>query len=180
MIALRSGAMVALAVGLYGQAKPDAAPQDPAPRDIVGWDKIKWGMTIAEARAAYDIKTQPENKDNWTLLYLNPVKMSGVELGVQVGAREGSDKMALVRLWSFFGLPSSPPLAGSQDFDTLKTALIQEYGHPAREETKRGENFRLIKTVLWTFPSTSILMTLEQSASLPNLGSIYLDYTPSH
>ncbi len=42
---------------------------------------------------------------------------------------------------------------------------------------KRGENFRLIKTVLWTFPPPSILMTLEQSASLPNLGTIYLDYT---
>jgi hypothetical protein len=173
MIALRLGAMVALAVALYGQAKPD---------DVAGWDKIRWGMTIAEARAIYDIKIQPENKDNWTLLYLNPVKMSGVELGVQIGARqigarEGSEKIALVRLWSFFGLPSSVPSAGSQDFDTLKTTLIQKYGQPANEETKRGENFRLIKTVRWTFPSTSILMTLEQSASLPNLGNIYLDYT---
>jgi hypothetical protein len=168
MIALRLGATVALAVALYGQAKPD---------DVAGWDKIRWGMTIAEARAAYDINTQPENKDNWTLLYLNPVKISGVELGVQIGARQGSEKIALVRLWSFFGLPNSPPLARAQDFDTLKTSLIQKYGHPAREEMKRGENFRLIKTVLWTFPSTSILMTLEQSASLPNLGNIYLDYT---
>jgi len=178
MIALRLGALAALAVGLFAQP----APQDPAPQDIDGWDKIRWGMTIAEARAAYDIHTQPENKDNWTLLYLNPVKMSGVELGVQigarqVGAREGSEKIALVRLWSFFGLPSSAPSAGPQDFDTLKTALIQKCGHPAHEEMKRGENFRLIKTVLWKFPSTSILMTLEQSASLPNLGNIYLDYT---
>jgi hypothetical protein len=55
--------------------------------------------------------------------------------------------------------------------------LIQKYGPPASEEAKRGENFRLLKTVLWTFPSTSILMTLEQSASLPNLGNIILDYT---
>jgi hypothetical protein len=176
VIAARLGVFASVAVALYGQAKPN---------DVDGWDKIKWGMTIADARAAYDIHTQPENKDNWTLLYLNPVKMSGVELGVQigarqVGARQGGDKIALVRLWSFFGLPSSPPLAGSQDFDTLQTALTQKYGHPASEETKRGENFRLIKTVRWTFPSTSILMTLEQSASLPNLGSIYLDYTAAN
>jgi hypothetical protein len=184
MIAVRLCALAALAVVLYGQAKPkDSAPQDPAPQDINGWDKIRWGMTIAEARSAYDIHTDPEGTDNWTLLYLNPVKIGGVEMGVQVGARPGgekapgSERITLVRLWSFFGLSSSAPLAGPHDFDTLKTTLTQKYGHPADEETKRGENFRLIKTVLWTFPSTSILMTLEQSASLPNLGTIYLDYT---
>jgi hypothetical protein len=178
MIAVRFVALAALTVALYGQARPkDPAPQDPAPQDIDGWDKIRWGMTIAEIRAAYDIHAQPESKDNWTLLYLNPVKISGVEMGVQVGAREAAGKATLVRLWSFFGVPSAAPLAGAQDFDTLRAAQIQKYGHPAKEETRRGENGRFIKTVLWTFPSTSIVLTLEQSSSLPNLGTIYLDYT---
>jgi hypothetical protein len=173
MTAVRLGALAVLAVALYGQPKP----KDPAPQDIAGWDKVRWGMTIAEIRSAYDIHTEPESKDNWTLLYLKPVKIGGVEMGVQVGAREVAGKITLVRLWSFFGVPGAAPLAGAQDFDTLKTTLIQKYGHPAKEETTRGENGRLIKTVLWTFPSTSILMTLEQSTSLPNLGTIYLDYT---
>jgi hypothetical protein len=174
MIAVRLGALAALAVALYGQTKPN---------DVSGWDKIRWGMTIAEARAAYDIHTQTDSKDNWTLLYLNPVKTGGVEMGVQVGARPrgekmpGGDKITTVRLWSFFGLPSSAPLSGPQDFDTLKTTLTQQYGHPADEEMKRGENNHIIKTVLWTFPSTSILLSLEQSALLPNVGTIYLDYT---
>jgi hypothetical protein len=166
--AVRFGALLALAVALYGETKPT---------DVSGWDKIRWAMTIAEARAAYDIHTETESKDNWTLLYLNPIKTGGVEMGVQVGAREAAGKITLVRLWSFFGLPSSAPLAGARDFDTLKTTLIQKYGHPAHEETKRGENNHLIKTVLWTFPSTSVLLTLEQSALLPNVGTIYLDYT---
>jgi hypothetical protein len=173
MMAFRFGALAALAVALFGQPKP----RDPAPQDITGWDKIKWGMTIPEIRSAYNIHTEPESKDDWTLLYLNPVKISGVEMGVQVGAREVAGKITLVRLWSFFGVPNAAPLAGPQDFDTLKTALIQKYGHPANEETRRGENGRLIKTVLWTFPSTSIVLTLEQSTSLPNVGTIYLDYT---
>jgi hypothetical protein len=168
MIAVRLSVLAALTVALYAQTKPT---------DVSGWDKIRWGMTIAEARSAYDIHTAPENKDNWTLLYLNPVKISGVEMGVQVGAREAAGKITLVRLWSFFGIPSAAPSAGSQDFDTLRSALIQKYGDPAHEEVTRGENFRLIKIVRWTFPSTSIVMTLEQSASLPNLGNIYLDYT---
>jgi hypothetical protein len=172
MITARLSALAALAVALSAQPKP----KDPAPQDINGWDKIKWGMTIAEARSAYDIDSKPESKDNWTLLTLKPVKIDDVEMGFQVGARPGA-KITLVRLWSFFGLPSSAPLAGPQDFDTLEAMLTQKYGPPANQEAKRGENFRLIKTVLWKFPSTSILMTLEQSASLPNLGNIYLDYT---
>ncbi len=167
MIAVRLCALAALAVALYGQPKP---------KDVDGWDKIKWGMTIAQARSAYGIATQPESKDNWTLLDLKPVKVGAIEMGVQVGARQGRQKITLVRLWSFFGLPSSPPLAGPQDFDTLKTMLIQKYGSPASEEAKRGENFRLLKTVVWTFPSTSILLTLEQSSSLPNLGNIFVEY----
>jgi hypothetical protein len=167
VIAVRLCALIALAVALSGQARP---------KDVDGWDKIKWGVTIAQARFAYAVESQPESKDNWTLLDLKPVKVGAIEMGVQVGARLGSQQISLVRLWSFFGLPSSAPLAGPQDFDTLKTTLIQKYGPPDNEETKRGENFRLLKTVLWKFPSTSILLTLEQSSSLPNLGNIFLEY----
>lgn len=168
---MRLTALALLALPLYGQ-----------PKDVTGWDKIKWGMSIADARSAYRLETQPERKDNWTLLQLNPVKIGNVEMGIQVGARlvekaPGSGKITSIRLWSFFGLPSSAPLAGPQDFDTLRTELIQKYGHPANEEVTRGENNHLIKTVRWTFPSTSIVMTLEQSALLPNVGTIYLEYT---
>jgi hypothetical protein len=168
MFAVRLAALVALAVALSAQPKT---------QDVDGWDKIKWGMTIVQARSIYAIEAQPENSDDWTLLSLHPVKVSNIEMGVQVGARHGSEKITLVRLWSFFGLPASPPLAGPQDFDTLKAMLTGKYGAPGSEETKRGENFRLLKNVLWAFPSTSIALSLEQSASLPNLGNIFLEYT---
>jgi|ERR1700733_2567102 hypothetical protein len=168
--AVRLAALVGFAIALQGQS---------APQDIAGWDKLKWGMTMAEARAAYKVDAQPEANDDWTLLKLHPVNIGGVELGVQAGARHGSEKITLVTLWSYFGLTTSAPTAGPQDFDTLKTILIQKYGQPANEEVKRGLNFRSIKTVQWKFPSTSILMTLEQSASLPHLGNLTIDYTAS-
>ena len=168
MTAVRLGALAALAVALYGEPKP---------KDVDGWDKIKWGMTMAKARSAYDIQTQPESNDDWTLLILKPVKMGDIEMGAEAGARRGSQNITWVRLWSFFGLATSAPSAGSRDFDTLRTTLIEKYGQPANEETTRGENFRLIRTVQWRFPSTSILLSLEQSSSLPNLGNIYLDYS---
>jgi hypothetical protein len=168
LIATRLAVFVALAVALAGQSKP---------KDVTGWDNIKWGMTIAEARSAYRVDTQPETKGDWTLLTLKPVKIGSVEMGVQVGARRGSDKITSVTLWSHFGLPSSSPSSGPHDFETLKASLIQQYGLPAKEEAKRGLNFRSIKTLVWTFPSTSIQMTMEQSASLPGLGNIDLDYS---
>ena len=168
MSPFRLGVLAALSFALYGQVKP---------KDITGWDKIRWGMTIAEAASAYGVDAPPETKDDWTLLQLKPVKMGGVEMGVQVGAKSGAKRITLVRLWSYFGLANSAPGAGPQDFDTLRTLLIAQYGPPSSEESRRGENFRLIKTVRWNFPSTSILMTLEQSSSLPNLGNIILDFT---
>jgi len=176
MIVARLAALATLAFALGAQPKPT--------NDVDGWDKIKWGTTIAEARSAYGVTSEPESKDNWILLKLNPVKIADIEMGVEVGAPAGektpaAGKINSVKLWSFFGIPSSAPKAGPQDFDTLKAALIREYGQPANEETKRGENFRLIRTVLWNFPSTSILLTLEQSSSLPTLGNIYLDYSES-
>lgn len=164
--------LATLGSALHAQTKPN----DKGP-DVDGWDKIKWGMTMAEARAAYHAAAEPKKDDTWTLLALNPIKIGDVELGVQVGARHGTEKISEVTLWSVFGLPSAAPSAGPRDFDTLRTALIQKYGQPASEEEKRGENSHLIKTVLWAFPSTSIFLKLEQSASLPNIGNLYLDYT---
>ncbi len=166
MRVVRLAALLALAVALYSQ-----------PKDVQGWDKIRWSMTMAEVGSTYGVEAKPESKDNWTLLDLHPVKMGDVKLGVQVGASQGSDKVTLVRLWSTFGMASSAPSAGQQDFDTLRGLLIQKYGHPDNEETQRGENFRSIKTVVWKFQSTSILLSLEQSSSIPNIGNIYLDYT---
>lgn len=166
--AIRLGALAIIAISLYAQPKP---------KDIAGWDKITWGMTIAEVRSAYHIDTPPENKDGWSLLQLKPVRVAGVEMGVEAGARQDAGKVSSVTLWSYFGLPNSAPLSGPQDFDTLKIALTDKYGPPASDESTRGENFRLLRSVRWIFPSTSILLTLEQSSSLPDLGDIYLRYS---
>ena len=170
MIAARFPTVAALTFSLWAQS---------VPRDLPGWDKIHWDMTMSDARSAYGIDAQPQSEDDWTLLQLPPIKMRGVEMGVQVGARQATGKISSVRLWSYFALSTSAPGASAQDFDTLRSLLIEKYGPPAAEETERGENFRLIKTVRWTFPSTSVLLTLEASSSLPNLGKIFLEYTAS-
>jgi hypothetical protein len=147
------------------------------PQDIDGWDKIRWGMTMGEVRSIYRVTAQPETADDWTLLQLQPVNFGGVQMGVQVGARRQNGKVVSVRLWSYFGSPDTRPTASARDFDTLRASLIERFGQPTSQDVTKGENGRLVKTMLWKFPSTSILLTLEQSASLPNLGKIFLEYT---
>jgi hypothetical protein len=69
--------------------------------------------------------------------------------------------------------------SGPGDFDTLKTLLIQKYGAPVSDQSTR-ENDSRVKTALWTFPSTSIELTLiwlDTSAGIQNIGTILLHYT---
>jgi len=135
MIVVRLGLVAALAVVLYGQPKP---------KDVDGWDKIKWGMTIADARSTYRIDTQPESRDNWMLLQLHPVKMGNVEVGVQVGARTDTAKITSIRLWSFFGAPNSAPNASPQDFDmTPEEFAAATTPDPGTDDV--GSSFRFVQ-----------------------------------
>lgn len=159
--ALRLGSLIAFAVALPGQAPP---------KDVDGWGKIKWGATIAEARAAYNIVTPTEKTD--TSLEMQ-VDVGTISMSAALGDRHGSGRITQVVLFMSFGLPKDVPRAGPEDFDTLKSLLTQKYGVPVGDETTRNVNTR-DRTVLWTFPSTSIVLTLSQYET--RLGSITLRY----
>ncbi len=158
-----------------GLAFAGVAAGQEKPKDVDGWGKIKWSMTIADVRAAYNAQSQAETNEYWTNVTLDPVKVGDISMKASAGAKHGSERVTQVRLWLSFGLPSDPATAGFHDFDTLRTLLIQKYGSPINEETKR-EYGDPVKTVLWTFPSTSITLKLDQKASAPNLGTITLQY----
>ena len=141
-------------------------------RDVDGWGKIKWGMTLAAARQAYVID---RNEDNniWTQLVAQPVDVGDLTMKVSIGARHGSDQVSRVRLWMNFGLGDSAPSASAKDFDTLKILLIRKYGPPVDGDTKT-DGTDAVRTLLWVFPSTSITLTLSQAPK--GGGRIELDY----
>jgi hypothetical protein len=144
-----------LAITLLGQTPP---------RDVEGWGKIKWGMTIADASQAYVIDRHEDN-EFWSQLIAQPVEVGDITMRVSIGARHGSDQISRVRL--------SMNSATTRDFDTLKTLLIQKYGPPIDGET-RTDGTDGIRTFLWTFPSTSIRLTLTQGQK--GQGRIDLEY----
>lgn len=142
------------AVALSGQAQP---------RDIDGWGKIRWGMTIADAGQAYVIDRHEDN-DRWSQLIVQQMMIGDITMRVSIAARHGSEQISRVRLSAN---------SGAEDFDTLKTQLIQKYGPPIDGET-RTEGTDSIRTFLWTFPSTSIRLTLSQRQN--GQGRIEVEY----
>jgi hypothetical protein len=152
-IALRSCLIVALAgVALLGQTKP---------KDVDGWDKIKWGMTIEEVRAIYNAKEQPEVNEYWTLQKLGSVKISDIDMNVYAMAKHGSEHIVRVKLERDLHGQQGP--SATYNFDTLKTLLIQKYGLFVSDETKK-EFGGSAREVRWMFPSASILLTLNNIA----------------
>lgn len=128
-------------------------------------------------------KAFPQRNDKWTVLDLKPIMVgSEIEMGVEFLAKhDASEKIIQVSLWLPLGIVRSSPLAPksgrSDDFNTLKALLITKYGSPASDEAGI-EQGRAVKRVLWTFPSTSIRLTLDQPSNAPSLGMIDIDYTP--
>ena len=132
----------------------------PRAQDVIGWDRIAWGMTIAEARSIYPAATGAGNRERLTL---EPVLIGDLTLNVTVSAGNDSDRISRVEL--------SNPDAGARKFDRLKVLLIQKYGAPINESTKIEDANTSVTTLIWTFPSTAILLTLRQGRG------IYLEYT---
>jgi len=157
-------AVAVFAVTLLGQAPP---------RDVDGWGKIRWGMTIADVSQVYTIDRHEEN-DFMLRLITQPIDVGDISMKVSFGAKHGSEQISNVRLWLNFGLKDSAPTASARDFDTLKTLLVQKYGPPVTEDSK-AEGAERTRTFLWTFPSTSILLTLTQNQN--DTGRVEVDYT---
>ena len=136
--------LVALAVTVSGQSLA---------KDADGWDQIKWGMTIQETRAKYKAETQPQSTEYWTFQRLESIKISDIDMNVDAMAKHGSDRVTRVQL-TYIKSPNGP--SESLAFDTLKTLLIQKYGPFASDEPTN--QFGRGRRILWTLPSTSIVL----------------------
>jgi hypothetical protein len=171
--------VITAASSAYGQVPP---------KDVFGWGKIKWGMTLADVKSAYKLPAStnefPETKaecfhqpmdyclpDRGSHFSMDAVDVGDIHMGVTVEAAYGSTKVANVRLSDFAG--ASKNGVGIRDFDALRIMLIQKYGPIANQETKLDEIGARVTTVLWTFPSTAIILSLREQSV------VYLEYRAS-
>ncbi len=146
------------------------------PSDVDGWTKITWGMTVEQAKTALQgstVKTVftpiPEKKSVFRLRVLD-VHIGDVKLHASVATAQGSEEVNAVVLLSD-SITASQNNRGAE-FDTLKQLLIQKYGAPKSEDVRRGVG--VVKSVLWTFPSTTIRLTQSEFGS--SVGTVAIHY----
>jgi hypothetical protein len=163
-----------LAIAAQLAAQSAARP----PRDIDGWDQVKWGMTLDQVRQLYPTAKASANT-YWSHLTLPAIQAGEIPLQVAASARRPTTQVTLIALWCYFGLPAGTPGAAPQltarDFDSLKTAMIRKYGSP-RDESRSTEYDDVVHTYLWVFPSGSIDLKLKVNRKVPTLGSFHVAY----
>ncbi len=152
------GVLVAFAVGLFGQAPP---------KDVDGWGKIKWGMTVAQAKSEYGDQAQSSDDEGSVdakyvqKLVIKSFAVGDVRMRVSIETRPNSDLVKQVGL--MMAGPSDTASAGFA-YNYLKGSLTQKYGPPAIQ----GKD---TEPVIWSFPSTVIRLSISE------YWGVFLDYT---
>jgi hypothetical protein len=133
-------------------------------RDADGFGNIKWGMTVAEAKAAFPGLLEPERPELTSGAFeerlIQPVLMIGnAEMTVSIQTKADSDLITRIVL------KLAPAVQHRKTaFQFLRDNLIQNYGRPSHHTAPRGRMKE--ETEVWILPSTTITLDWrEESAS---------------
>jgi hypothetical protein len=140
--------------------------------DVDGWQGAKWDMSLEQIKAAinYPIEAYPEFKNVFRIT--RSIEINSIP--VSVSFQMPDDKLRLVTL------KVDKSYGRSLAFDSLKQSLIEKYGKPTDEESKtehpipgNNEITDVRRTVLWSFPSTSIILDWGEYKSSGNVFVLY-------
>ncbi len=145
--------------------------------DADGFGNIKWGMTVAEAKAAFPGLREPERSELTSGAFaerlIQPVLMIGsVEMNVSIQTKADSDLITRIVL-------NLAPFVQHRKtaFQFLRNNLTQRYGRPSHHETASRGRMKLEREV-WNLPSTTITLEWrEQSAGKLRLLEITYEAT---
>jgi hypothetical protein len=137
------------------------------PQDVQGWTRIKWGMTISEAREAFQghvsdsrVATPPD-----ALLVerfiVNDLQIGRITAEAAVETERDANAVVAVRLRA----TGAAGQTRTSTYSTLKHLLIMKYGAPQNEDHSPYGNGGTDSRVLWLFPSTSITLRWSESAN---------------
>lgn len=159
-----------------------AAGQTPKSKDIDGWGKVRWNMTITQAKAAYgsqveDSDTPPNADDFYTRrLMIKNFDLGGIPVKVSICTRPNSDRIKSVLLEMPDGVERD---ARSSAYTTLLNSLTAKYGSPTRRDDKEskepGKEYldTRTKAANWMLRSTVINLVWIESKYL---GILSLQY----
>jgi hypothetical protein len=149
--------LVGLAATVFGQ-----------PKDVTGWEKVKWGMTIAQAAKASGGVIQPK-----PYIHMNErILIDGSFGEAVVYSAVGSDLVSKVRVLTYPGYPGPDYTYEVRDkaYTKLRAEMVAKYGTPRKSRFYFDQ---------WRFPSTIItLSTLTIYGE--DTGPVSVVFEPNH
>lgn len=131
--------------------------------DADGFGNIKWGMTVAEAKAAFPGLRETERTEltggAFEERLIQPALMIGsVEMTVSIQTKADSDLIARIVL-------KLAPFVQHRKtaFQFLSNDLVQKYGRPSHHDTASHSPVKEEREV-WTLPSTTITLSWREEA----------------
>ena len=151
-----------LATRLVGVLLISAASALCQPQDVSGWTRIKWGMTVSEAKEAFpDRLSDTRVATPQEALLIDRFIVTDIQIGritaeAAIETEQDSNQIVAVRLRATGA--GATGTARTNTFATLKHLLIVKYGRPESEDHSPYGSGGTDSRVLWLFPSTSITL----------------------
>ncbi len=147
--------------------------------DVQGWTRIKWGMTVSEAREAFRGQvSDPRVATPPDAILVDRFIVTGLQIGritaeAAIQTERDSNQVVAVRIRATG--PMATALARTSTYSTLKHLLITKYGTPQNEDHSPYGSGGTDSRVLWLFPSTSITLRWSEMANGEN-GFVTIKY----
>ncbi len=130
------------------------------PKDVFGWDKVRWGMTGEEVQAVLGKEVHKRNAKHdkkermYTDLELKGIKMGKGSFRASFWMDEETKKLKRIVF-----VPQGQPdqYEWAETFIDLENYLVGKYGDPDIEETSNDPGTSALR--MWNFPSTEIEMS---------------------
>jgi hypothetical protein len=132
------------------------------PTDVYGWTRIRWGMTVAEAREAFPGQASdarrvgPPDAILIDRFLISDIRIGRIVAEAAVQTEKDSSQVVAVRLRAVG--PTASPRDRSDAFASFKQLLIAKYGTPQNEDQSPDGTGSIDFRVLWVFSSTSITL----------------------
>lgn len=133
------------------------------PKDVYGWDNVRWGMTGEEVQTILGKKLKKrkvrhDEKDQmYSGLELKGIEMGNTRLRASLWMSDNTEKLTRI-VFIPEGQPSQYEWA--ETFINLENYLVSKYGDPDIEKTSNDPGTSADRK--WKFPSTEIELSYLQ------------------
>lgn len=126
------------------------AHADDDPRNIAGYDKTIWGMSVDEVLAAESPRVEKLEKPEIFKTGISPIIINEIQIGVSKFRvlfifNEKEQKLMQVNL---AGYEQNNPGINSMAFSSIEKLLSEKYGAPTFKQEGKNVSWKLPKTVI--------------------------------